>query len=320
VPLVVGIDEAGYGPTLGPLVVGATLWSVEPRLVKADYWKLLGDCVTRAVRPGQWRLPVDDSKSVYQRSKGLSTLERSVLAFASAAGLDCTTFGNLLTGLGVQLSEGRKLPWYRDLSRPALPTDPARSRFDGVSQHLKRTMSNAGVRCCGLSAAVVTEDFFNRRVAATRNKAAVLVEHVLRLIQLAGERAGKQDLVLRADRLGGRTNYRELLSLAFPDRHLHIIGFSEKRSRYRLASARNDWFVEFSVDADEQYLPVALASMLAKYLREVLMGHFNAYWKHQLPTLRPTAGYYTDAHRFLTDIEPVLGEAGVPREHFVRAR
>ena len=75
-----------------------------------------------------------------------------------------------------------------------------------------------------------------------------------------------------------------------------------------------------SVDADEHHLPVALASMLAKYLREVSMACFNAYWQRRLPSLRPTAGYYTDARRFLSEIEPVVAQGGLPRERFVRSR
>lgn len=318
-PLVVGIDEAGYGPTLGPLVVAATLWNVRPQLVKADFWHLLRDSVKRAARRGQSHLAVDDSKTVYNRKKGLSTLERPVLAFASAAGLECPTLDALLMQLGARLEQANGLPWYRDLRRP-LPTDRARSKYEAVARRLLGCMLKAGVVCCGLRAEVVTEDRFNGRVAATRNKAAVVSEQVLRLIQSAADRTGDQDLIVRVDRLGGRTNYRGLLSMAFPQRHVHIVEVSPDRSRYRLASANNDWFIEFAVDADEHHLPVALASMLAKYLREVLMQGFNAYWKDRLESLRPTAGYYADARRFLAEIEPVIVAAGVPRQRFVRSR
>jgi ribonuclease HII len=122
------------------------------------------------------------------------------------------------------------------------------------------------------------------------------------------------------DRLGGRSDYRPLLRDAFPDRHLHEVGVSEGRSCYRLASARNDLVVEFLVDADARHLPVALASMLSKYVREALMWRFNEYWRRRVPHVKATAGYYADAQRFLAEIRPSAKDAGIPLEQFVRAR
>jgi hypothetical protein len=338
VPLIVGIDEAGYGPLLGPLVVGATLWRVEPRAVRADFWGLLGDCVARPSRQsdgreasdsaaragrrvhGGSRLVVGDSKAVFNRQSGLHTLERAVLAFANVAGLTCETLGDLLKALGVEAALGDGgIPWYGDLGQ-RLPVDPARSKSELAAARLAAGLASAGVGRCGLMVQIVGEDRFNRRVAATRNKAAVLVEQVLHLLQRAGQQAGDSDLYVRVDRLGGRNDYRQLLLAAFPERHLHVLDVSAQRSRYRLASARNDWTVEFAVNADRQHLPVALASMLAKYVRELLMERFNAYWRGWLPELRPTAGYYADARRFLEDIRPVVARAGIPAERFVRSR
>ncbi len=68
------------------------------------------------------------------------------------------------------------------------------------------------------------------------------------------------------------------------------------------------------------HLPVALASMLAKYVRELCMGQFNRYWGHLVPGLQPTAGYYVDAQRFLGEIRPHLTAAQPPLEAFVRER
>jgi hypothetical protein len=45
--------------------------------------------------------------------------------------------------------------------------------------------------------------------------------------------------------------------------------------------------------------------MAAKYLRELAMQAFNAYWAERLPALRPTAGYPADARRFKEEIAQV---------------
>jgi hypothetical protein len=319
VPRVIGIDEAGYGPTLGPLVVGATFWNVSPKHVKADFWEVLQGCVLRTGKRGEWRLLVDDSKSVFNRKKGISTLERAVLAFARAAGGACDTLSGFLAGLGVDLAQPDPLPWYRELEIP-LPLGGAASKFQAVAERLTHAMNETGLICRGLAAAVVTEDQFNLRVNQTRNKAAVLIEQVLRIIDRAGRQGGDEDLIVRVDRLGGREDYRPLLAAAFPERHLHIIDQSEECSRYRLAGERNDWYVEFAVDADKHHLPVALGSMVAKYVREALMTRFNAYWHARCPALRPTAGYYTDAQRFLADLGPELAAGPLSPERFIRSR
>jgi hypothetical protein len=319
-PLVVGIDEAGYGPLLGPLVVGASVWQVEPRAVAADFWQRLDDVVCRKPGRREWRLAIDDSKRIFHQKRDLAALERPVLACAHASGLATDSLAAFIDALGgLCPGQADPPPWYRDLRRP-LPLDPERSAFSAIAERLQRAMEAAGVRCTALLAEVLPESVFNERVAQTRNKAAVLLELVLRLISRATAHAGDQDVYVFVDRLGGRQDYRGLLLPAFPGRHLHVLAAGEESSRYRLATQRTDWLVEFGVDADQRHLPVALASMLAKYVREALMRQFNAFWQILRPTLAPTAGYYQDAQRFLRDLKPVLAQANLPTARFVRQR
>ena len=70
--------------------------------------------------------------------------------------------------------------------------------------------------------------------------------------------------------------------------------------------------------ADRDDKPVALASMAAKYLRELFMEALNSYFAERVEGLRPTAGYYSDGSRFLEEIEPVLAGLGCHRDEFVR--
>ena len=67
----------------------------------------------------------------------------------------------------------------------------------------------------------------------------------------------------------------------------------------------------FREKAEADSLPVAVASMLSKYLREAMMRRFNAFWLHHLPDLPPTAGYYNDGTRFLADIAQKCQELGI---------
>jgi hypothetical protein len=79
-PWIVGIDEAGYGPNLGPFVMTATACRVPEALACGNLWDILARAVRRHGSPLDGRILVDDSKLVYSSARGLSDLETGVLA------------------------------------------------------------------------------------------------------------------------------------------------------------------------------------------------------------------------------------------------
>jgi ribonuclease HII len=70
----------------------------------------------------------------------------------------------------------------------------------------------------------------------------------------------------------------------------------------------------------EELLPVALASMVSKYLREVLMIRFNEFWRQHVPGLKPTKGYPLDAKRFREQIADQAAALGITENRFWRMR
>jgi hypothetical protein len=60
--------------------------------------------------------------------------------------------------------------------------------------------------------------------------------------------------------------------------------------------------------------------MTAKYLRELAMRPFNAFWQQHVPGLRPTAGYPTDAKRFQGDIRTAQRKLGIEDRDLWRER
>ena len=100
---------------------------------------------------------------------------------------------------------------------------------------------------------------------------------------------------------------------------LEIIAESDGRAEYHLRWRGNIVRIIFAEKAEEQCMPVALASMISKYTREALMHRFNGWWRKQLPQLEPTAGYYSDGVRFLRDISAKRQELGIADEDLVRS-
>jgi len=320
--LVLGIDEAGYGPKLGPLVVGSVALRGPEALASeacAPAWALLHDgCIAAAPRADDGaRLLAGDSKAIHKPAKGSGPLEEQVLAFLAAAWSGApTTLGELWLGLGVAVDAR---PWGASADTP-LPrrADPARIAVRG--ERLAAACSTAGVEIAQVRVACVHPAEFNSGIAMHGNKSVALFHWVAPLLRDAWTiDAGGRRLAL-LDKEGGRDRYLGLVMQALPD--VRVEGRLEEgraRSRYLLdlGDVRCTMLVE---PKGERHLPVALASMVAKYVRELAMESWNAFWVERVPGLKPTAGYPQDANRFLAAIAPVRDSMDIPPDDMVRGR
>ncbi|MBO6514676.1 MAG: hypothetical protein JJ974_11995, partial [Phycisphaerales bacterium] len=314
--LFTGLDEAGYGPMLGPLCVGrASLrvdgWSAVDDEGNAkrvpDLWEMLSASLSKTRKSAKGRITIADSKklklpSSSVRNHPLVHLERGVLAMLGAMGVFPETDAELFEVLGVELEDRA---WFGG-DAVELPVGSARELLKIDVNELRGTMERAGVGVVDLQVRAMGVGVYNEIVRAHGTKAAttaqLLVEHLHGVKERSERETGCGFARVVIDRQSGRTHYHKLLSRVWEG--LEILEESDRASRY-------GWGDELGVllvsKADDGYLPVSLASMAAKFVRELIMARFNRYWSARMPELKPTAGYVQDARRWLIDAEGVLG-------------
>jgi hypothetical protein len=315
-PFLIGTDEAGYGPNLGPLLVGASLWQVPQESRAEELYRLLEHCV--CVEPDEKRLAIADSKLLYKPGLGLAALERVVLAVLAHCGEPIGDWDALWPALaGISAADLACHPWHEGLAL-AVPRDVTAEEIRKSSAALGCGLESAGVRMATLQARAVFPDRFNMQVRQCGNKAEVLSLTTLRLIAELLERVPiGNDVVVTCDKHGGRDYYAALVQHVFPDTWVRVVREGPAESVYRFAWENRRIELRFLMGG-ERMLPTALASMAAKYLREIAMVPFNAFWQRHVPGLKATAGYPMDSRRFLKEIRPACRRLGLAEETFWR--
>jgi len=305
--LYTGIDEAGYGPMLGPLCVAQSLLSIEdwtPGEPAPDLWKTLHETVGKSKTDAKTKIAVGDSKKLKLANSSktkhpLFHLERAVLAFLAARdGAYPKTDLDLYKTLGSDLESH---PWGQGDPIP-LPLGVSHDQLMIDASHLKTVMGKRGVELVDIQVRTIHVHEFNDLFCTTRSKASAtglaLEEH------LRSADAHRQDFAhtrIICDRQSGRTRYLGMLSGVFDN--LEAVEESARASRYTVG---DELGIMLTPKADVFFFPVALASMAAKLVRELMMMRFNRYWQTRNPGLKPTAGYVQDARRWLGDMEGVI--------------
>ena len=385
--IVIGMDEAGYGPNFGPLVLTATVWEVPGRWPhRTDFWQVFADIaerkavaaatedgdaaptvrkranrgVARTVRRKKAASPTDDtavaiaecdespageeqsvpvtvsdrlhiadSKEVYSPAIGLGALERSVLATFGIASDVPRALNELLDGLmgpesatdGVSEGAGGKCGgrardlWYSDNVDLPLPVSEQGHLAASAAEKWRGICESTGVRLRAIQSDVVSPRRWNRENRRTENKATSLSRLHLQLLRCVWNPDDTGPTVVIADKHGGRNYYGDLLVDCLDGRMVVCRGESRESSIYRVGPTE----IRFEAKA-ERHFPVAVASMVSKYVRELTMELFNRFWRTHLPELKPTHGYPSDSHRFRRDVAEVQARLAIADEVLWRER
>ena len=313
-----GIDEAGYGPMFGPLCVGASVLVLEnydPMDGEPDLWKILEGAICKKRSDRRKRIAVNDSKKLKSGStpKGLKHLERGVLSFLAASDLATPLVDRdffEMTASSIPTN-----PWSSLETALPLATDPKSLQIDVAC--LLRTLLKAKVRCDWFTCKAIDVEAYNEQTSVA-SKAALNFAMAMQHVESISSRWPSEHPRIMIDRHGGRVRYRQDLQQAWPEAKIQILIENNEMSRYRLNIDGRLVTMTFASKSDEKHMPVALASMIAKFTRELHMMRFNKYFATLVPDIKPTAGYVQDGRRFLKQIEPIFANNDLKREFLVR--
>ncbi len=234
--ILAGIDEAGFGPLLGPLVVSSAAFSVEPALLEADLWQVLGKSVGKCRKRLTGRLLIADSKKAFNRDEGLGHLERTSLAVLECMGKRPAELTELLKLLCPDcLPRLAEYLWYQNLEECRLAAGSSDQRI--AAKVFAEDLQAHGAAMTHLRTCCLDVAYFNRMVDRVRNKAQVLFIAVTQLIQGLLTAFPRETLHIQIDRQGGRSHYRESLLRSFPDMELAIVKEGEECSVYEMRGA-----------------------------------------------------------------------------------
>lgn len=276
---IIGIDENGLGPRLGPLI--ATAATLEVRRYDRSALRALGD-----------ELGIGDSKQVSAFGR-MAHAESLALAVAARAGAAPTDADALLAALSLDGLVALRAPCpdgstaaqcWPSLALPAFGGELARG------EAMLSALERRGVRLTRVRSAIACAGAFNEWVGGGGSKLALDL-HLFERLLLDGRASAGGELHAICGMVGGIRRYAPRLSRLGA---ITIVEESKGLSRYE-ASALGA--LSFEVSADDRHLPVGLASMIGKYLRELAMARLVGFYRAHDETLPEVSGYHDPVTR-----------------------
>jgi hypothetical protein len=257
---------------------------------------------------------------VYSTARGLHELEIGVHAtLGDALATRSNELGALVECTCLEgLDDLHQETWYK--GKLTLPLHAGADELGNQSSRFKEACAVAGLGGWQVRSVMVCTPRFNSLLDQAGSKGAVLAHALGRLLRHSCQSSDGDGLSFFIDKHGGRNTYAAQIQHALSDGMVVARQEGMARSSYEVLGLGREVQLTFQPRADGEYLCVALASMVSKYLRELLMLEFNQFWQEHVPGLKPTAGYPGDAGRFLTAIRPPAAKLGIPENALWRRK
>lgn len=296
---VTGVDENGMGPLLGPLV--ATAVTIELR--RYDRARL---------RRRGLELGIGDSKQTsafgkmgHAESLALALAERFLGRVPTDADalLEAFSLEGLLTLRGRCPDESSRAQcWSESVPLPAFGGDLDHGRA------LLKQLEGRALKVRRVRSAVLCAGALNEAADGGSTKVREDLTLFERLV-LDARAAAPEDVEAICGQVSGIRRYSQYFS--------HFADVEElERGSYAVPEVGT---VRFEVKADDKHLPVGLASMVGKLVRELAMHRLSAFYRRHDPELEKVSGYHDPrTRRFAADSAPLRRHLKVASDCFER--
>jgi len=304
----IGIDENGLGPRLGPLVVTAVVAVTSGG----------GDARAESRPRGALRKRLDDSKKlVAYRDNALGEAWARAIASRMGHG-ELASPEAVVRALSLDAAEVLRAPCPGE--HAAQCWSAAGEEFGCDEKLLARVerdlvkLEEAGVNVTRAACVVTCTRRLNEGVERGLTRFDMDLHAMERLTLEARERAGR-DVVATCGKVGGFDRY----ATAFGPLggRLHAVAEEGRaRSEYVMPGLGSIAFVR---DADAKHLLVCMASLVGKWVRDVLMGRIVRYHREDNPELPDASGYHDPVTtRFIDATRLTRRDRGLPDDCFER--
>lgn len=308
----IGVDENGLGPRLGPMVVTAVLsrvtaegWPIAASAPRGALAERLGDS-KQLVAHGDVALGEAWARALVARGCGR----------AGTAG--ASTVDGLLHAVALDDRAALRAPcpghveeqcWSAEGESFTAPDELLRAVGRDLDQ-----LAEQGVEIVAVRSILLCARQMNDGARAGKSRFVLDLHAMERLIVELRGIAGAE-VVAVCGKVGGFGKYGSVFGPLAGRLH-RVVEESRARSAYHFPGLGEIAFVR---DSDASDLCVAMASMVGKYVREVMMGRVARHYQRAIPGLHGASGYYDPVTTaFMEATRLVRLERGVPDECFER--
>jgi ribonuclease HII len=300
----VGIDENGLGPRLGPMTVTGVLLSVT--------------ATESAYKSAALVAGIGDSKSLCAHGS-MRDVERFVLSMTEVhLGVRPTTYNEFLSVVSLESDAVlRSLCPSGEAPLACFDAPVSLPAFGGTNHAASlagaHALQEAGVQLLAACTSHACAKKLNRESQRGRSRFDVDLDSMLSITKKLREFA-EEEITVDCGKVGGRKSYSDAITAlyALPE----IVSETPARSMYKL---RGTGTIAFVRDGDASEPAIALASLFGKYARELAVERTYRYYAQHIEGLARASGYHdVVTGRFIDATALVRKNRGIEDECFIR--